>query len=109
MKKNNDNIEILGDNLKEIYSKFKKINFSKNLKKGVNFEIKQKYDLKKILNKGIVGKHLVSKKINVKLSKEQDLSVHLEDFINQNQAEFRNMALIIKYGLQVLPRRLSQN
>ena len=84
MKKNKDNIEILGDNLKEIYSRFKKIEFTKSVKENINFEIKNKYDIKKILKKGVVGKHLESKKINVKLSKEQDLSIHLDDFINQN-------------------------
>ena len=50
-----------------------------------------------------------SRQLNSFKAKYKNSNLSLEDFINQNQAEFRNMALIIKYGLQVLPRRLSQN
>ena len=41
--------------------------------------------------------------------KYKDSNLTLEEFINQNQAEFRNIALTIKYGLQILPRRSDQN
>ena len=41
--------------------------------------------------------------------KYNDSNLTLEEFINQNQAEFRNIALTIKYGLQILPRRSDQN
>ena len=42
-------------------------------------------------------------------NKYKDSNLTLEEFINQNQAEFRNIALNIKYGLQILPRRSDQN
>ena len=41
--------------------------------------------------------------------KYKDSNLTLEEFINQNQAEFRNIALTIKYRLQILPRRSDQN
>ena len=111
-----DSVLILTEIL-EGYSNLDKQDSGKSLKQYLDDDLTIMQAVKKGTEKKLAGKKIKrstlsyneSRQLNSFKAKYKNSNLSLEDFINQNQAEFRNMALIIKYGLQVLPRRLSQN
>ena len=108
-------IQMLGE-LLEGYTNLDKQISGESLKQYLADDLSMMQAVKKGTEKELAGKKIKrsslsyneSRQLNSFKRKYEMSGLSLEDFINENQMEFRNMALIIKYGLQVLPRRRTQ-